>query len=252
MTIEHPDHQDVNRLGELPRPVREERRELYGREPEPGGTPGIIEQIPGTPRIEPPEPPLLPMPTDVRGQNISLRAAEETSIGLPGLNYLIQTTFDGRPINGNDWQQLGMITIAPNEDPAVLTATQSFVVPDGRIAIVRKITWTSNQVLALPSIVEGDLLEEVIPMFLKLGVSGFTQRTYSKIFQQEGNREVYAIGFPGETFDVTVTSNPDFIGSIVGYEPSFFIEMYGNLLDIRGREKQYEPANVYSLKGRLQ
>lgn len=256
MTIEHPDHQDVNTLGELPRQTREERREMYGKEPIELGPPGIIEQMPGSPRQMPPEPPLLPMPTDVRGQNIALQTAQNTPIGLPSVDYLVQTTFDARPINGNDWTFLNVLALDINGDVGapVLTQTLSFIVPDGRVAIVRNVSWTATQLLALPGNpgpVDRGQIDLFEPVSVSLAVSGFVQRTYERIFQQEGSRDVYAIGFEKESIDVTITFNPNFTGATIGYQPGFFVQMNGNLLDTRGREKQYEPANTYGSGGIL-
>jgi len=260
MTIEHPDHQDqpdiANRLGELPRQVREERRELYGKEPKSGGPEGIIELMPGAPRAMPPEPPLMPRPRDIRGANAALVSAQNAPIGLPSVDYLVQSTFDARPINGNDWQFFNVLALDINGDVGapVLTQTLRFTVPDGRVAIVRNIKWETTQLLAIPGNPEPSeigMVELFVPVFIALSVSGFVQRTYERVFQQEGEREVYAIGFEKETIDFTVTSNADFGGSTVGYQPAFFVEMYGNLLDTRGREKQYEPANQYGAGGVL-
>lgn len=255
MTIEHPDHADdhkpggVDVLGELPSRVRRERDETYEQEVKPLGPPGIVEAIPGTPLREIIEPPiLLPKPTDVRGQNRALFDAAGAPIGLPAVDFVIQTMFDARPINGNDWQFLNVVALDPNGDvgAAVQTATISFRIPEGRLAIIRHFKWTSNQVLVLPSPpAPGDDINLSIPVFMSLGISGFIQRGYERIFQQEGERDAYAIGFEKETIDFTATVNTDFTGSIVGYQPAFFVEMYGNLIDTRGREKQYEPANVY-------
>ncbi len=248
MTIEHEDHQDINALGELPFEVSEERRELYGEPPMEMGPPGIISDMPGSPRPTPPELPLMPRPRDVTGANRALIDARRAAIGTPTTDFLIQTMFSARPINGNDWQFFEMAILDPNGDVGVpvLAATVKFKVPDGRVAIIRNFKWTSNQVLVLPGPpAPGDPIDEFFPVSVSLGVSGFIQRTYERIFQQEGEREAYAIGFEKETIDVTVTFSNNFTGNTVGYQPTFFVEMYGNLLDTRGREKQYEPANEY-------
>ncbi len=249
MAIEHPDHQDINQgLGELPRQVRIQRREAYGRDPEPGGPPGIVSFIPGTPRPAPFEAPLMPRPRDVRGQNIALIEAANAPIALPQTDYVVQTTFDARPINGNDWQFHEIVVLDPNGDVGapVTIDTIRFTVPDGRVAIIRKMIWSSNQVLALPSDpAPGDTIADFIPVSIRLSVSGFTQRTYEQISEQQGERDVYAIGFEKETIDFTVKFNAGFSGSTVGFQPTYFVTLLGNLIDTRGREKQYEPANVY-------
>ena len=248
MAIEHEDHQGVNELGELPCEVREERGELYGDEPIDQGPPGIIQEIPGSPRPQPPEMPLMPRPRDVVGGQAALETARLAPVGTPTTDFLIQTTFDARPINGNDWQFFDVLALDPNGDfgSPILTATLSFTVPDGRVGIIRSFEWESTQVLALPGNPEpGDTAEDFSPVFVSLAVSGFVQRTYERIFQQEGERETYAIAFEKETIDVTITINPNYLGSTAGYQPGFFVEMYGNLLDTRGREKQNEPANEY-------
>lgn len=255
MAIEHPDHQDVNiGLGELPIQFREDRRELYEREPEPGGPPGIVLQIPGVSRVAPPVPPLMPSPRDVTGQNIALLDAARAPVGLPQSDFVVQTTFDARPINGNDFQFNRMAILDPNGDVGspITVATVRFTIPDGRVGIIRSMRWTSNQVLALPGAPEpGDTLADFSPVSVALGVSGFIQTTYEAIFEQQGAREVYAIAFEKETFDFTVKFNALFGGSTVGYQPTFFVTFEGNLIDTRGREKQYEPANTYGPGGLL-
>lgn len=250
MAIEHPDHQDINALGELPYETSEERRELYGDEVQDLGPPGIISDMPGSPRPPPPEMPLMPRPRDVEGANKALIDAQLAPAGLPHTDFLIQTTFDARPINANDFQFFNVLALDPNGDVGapVQTQTLRFIVPDGRVAILRHIKWTTTQILAIPGNpepAENGQVELFVPVFVALGVSGFIQRSYDRIFQQEGERNTYTLGFEKETFDITVTINTAFLGSIVGYQPAFFVEMYGNLLDTRGREKQYEPANEY-------
>ena len=248
--IEHEDHQDINELGELPYEVSEERRELYGEPPIELGPPGIISDMPGSPRPDPPQMPLMPRPRDVTGANAALFDARNAPIGTPTTDFLIQTTFDARPINGNDWQFFNVLALDINGDVGapVLTQTLRFTVPDGRVGIIRRFNWESNQILALPGQPEPadiGMIELFVPVFVTLAVSGFVQRTYERIFQQEGTRDCYAIAFEKETIDISVTFNSAFGGSTIGYQPAFFIEMYGNLLDTRGREKQYEPANEY-------
>lgn len=250
MTIEHEDHQDINGLGELPFQVREDRGETYGHEPIEQGPPGIIQEMPGAPRPQPPAMPLMPRPRDVAGSNYALETARTAKIGTPTTDFLIQTTFDARPINGNDWQFFNVLALDINGDVGtpVLSQRLSFTVPDGRVAIIRHFKWETNQILGIPGNIEpGDkgLIDEFVPVFVSLSVSGFVQRTYERIAQQEGERDAYAIGFEKETIDVTVTFSSNFSGSTVGYQPAFFVTMYGNLLDTRGREKQYEPANEY-------
>lgn len=256
MAIEHPDHQDVNALGELPQEVREERGELYTGEVYPQGPPGILEEIPGSARPMPLEPPLMPTPTDVRGQNIGLEQAQRTPMGLPAVDYLIQTTFDARPINGNDWTFLNVMALDVNGDigTPVLSQTLSFTVPDGRVGIIRNFSWTTTQLLAAaasPEPADLGMIELFEPVFVTLAVNGFVQRTYERIFSQEGERDCYAIAFEKETIDISVTFNSDFSGSTLGWQPGYFIQMNGNLLDTRGREKQYEPANQYGAGGIL-
>lgn len=255
MAIEHPDHQDVNSLGELPQETRQERGERYTGEVYPQGPPGILTEIPGAPRPAPLQPPLMPMPTDVRGQNAMLEQAQRTPIGLPSVDYLIQSTFDARPINGNDWTFLNVLALDVNGDVGtpVTSAVVSFKVPDGRVAIIRDFNWRSTQLLATPNgnIEPGEDISDYEPVFVTLSVSGFVQRTYERIYSQVGEREVYAIGFEKETIDVRVTFNPNWGGSTIGWQPGFYIEMNGNLLDTRGREKQYEPANEYGSGGVL-
>jgi len=248
VAIEHPDHQAVNSLGELPQQMREERRETYGQPPAPMGPPGIISDMPGTPRQAPPTPPIMPRARDIRGQNQSLVDAENAPFGLPSTDYLVQTVFDARPINANDFQFYEVAAIDPNGDVGgvILTATLRFTVPAGRVGVVRSIEWASNDVLPLPADpAPGSNIADFSPIFVALGINGFIQHTYERIFQQEGRREVYAIAFASETIDVTFTVNPSFVGSIVGWQPAYFLQMHGNLLDTRGREKQYEPANEY-------
>lgn len=255
MAIEHPDHQDVNLgLGELPLQTREGRRELYESEPEPGGPPGIIEQIPGVFRVAPPVPPLMPRPRDVRGQNIALLDAARAPSRAPSGDYLIQSTYDALPINGANFQFHEVVALDPNGDVGspVTSATISFVIPDGRVGVIRSMKWTSNQVLALPGDPEpGDTLVDFIPVSVALKVSGFVQTSYEQIFEQQGERAVYAIAFEKESFDFTVRFNSLFGGSTVGYQPSFFCTLQGQILMTRGREKVYETANTYGPGGLL-
>ena len=253
MAIEHPDHSDINALGELPYDVRRERGETYEGEVKPLGPPGVIEQIPGSPAppIEPP--PLMPKPHDISGQNAALVDTNLAPFGLPAVNFLVQTTYDARPINGNDFRHEDVVALEPAGDPPLTTAFVTFQVPPGRIAVLRRIQWTTNQLAEFSPIssTENNSVNPIAmaftsPVFIVLTVGGSIQRTYERIFRQESTEDVYAIAAENEFITLTVTINDDFSGTLPNqYSPNFIFNIYGNLLDTRGREKQYEPANEY-------
>ena len=244
--IEHEDHQD-NALGELPRSTRVNRREIYGREVPDLGPPGIVDYVPGNAPAPPLSPPSLPLPYDVERQNITFDEARRAPDGLPPVDFLVQSVFDARPINGNDFYDLQVIGINPNDDPPINSQSFSFTVPDGRLAILRRIEWTTTHLLAIPDINpnDGDDITNISPVFFTWDISTAVQPTYEKIFQQEGILDVYGIAFEKEKITIKVTSNPSFSGDITNYQPNFFVKLYGNLINTQGREKQYEPANKY-------
>ena len=256
--MDHEDHNgdhaqpDLARgLGELPYDVRRERRETYEQEVKPVGPPGIITEIPGQPPGEIIEPPvIIPRPTDVEGQNVALIDTESAPFGLPAVNFLVQTTYDARPINGNDFRFENVVALEPGGDPPLTSASVTFTVPPGRIAVLRRIAWTTN-ILAETSPISStengpNAIETTQIVFVRLTVAGSIQRTYEKIFRQQSDEDVYVIAAENEEIILTVEINPDFNGTTPNqYSPNFTFYMYGNLLDTRGREKQYEPANEY-------
>ena len=253
MAIEHEDHSDAHSvgLGELPYEVRQTRGETYEEEVKPQGPPGVVRHVPGS-RVRPqiPVPPLMPTPSDVRGQNVALKDTEIAPFGLPATNFLVQTTFDARPINGNDWRHENVILLTPQADPPVNTGTVPFTVPPGRIAIIRDFEWQTDDPIAIDPIsnpaTQNNMIELTQPYSVALRVAGSIQRTYERIFRQEGTETVYAIAQENELIEVIVTINPDYGGTLPNaYSPMITIKMHGNLLDTRGREKQYEPANEY-------
>lgn len=255
--MDHPDHPDgqpslERGLGELPFDVRRERDETYEQEVKPMGTPGILTEMPGEPAREIIEPPImLPSPADVRGQNVALIDTEAAPFGLPAVNFLVQSTYDARPINGNDWRFEDVVALDPAGDPPVTSASVTFTVPPGRIAVLRRISWVTNQLALFAPISatdngDPDAMAFTSIVFVRLTVSGSIQRTYEKIFRQQSDEDVYVIAAENEKIILTVEENPDFSGTTPNqYGPNFTFYMYGNLLDTRGREKQYEPANEY-------
>ena len=233
-------------MGELPRNVRLPRRELYNREAVEQGPPGVLEEIPGAPQPQPPEPPMLPSIADVRGQNQGVLDSNSIPYGLPQTGYVVQSTYDARPINGNDFQFLDFTALSLVADPPVTRGEVKFIVPPGRVAVLRRINWTSPGAVGLPGFDEVSTIEQLSPVFIQFAISGSVQTTYERIFAQEGSREVYAIAGENESIEFRVILNPEFSGvlppsTVLGY----FVEFYGNLIDTRGRERQYETANQY-------
>ena len=246
--MEHPDHKQngAGFLGELPRELRQERRELYQDEPPIQPPPGILREIPGAPRYVPAPPPLMPSIRDVRGSGAALRDAQNAPIGLPAVDFLVQTTFDARPINGNDFQWFNLGYLEPVGDPPAVDFSEvSFEVPRGRLAIVRNIKWWPSQILAVPGLGSGGTINYASPFFVTLYVSGAVQTSYERIYQQMGERKTYAIAFEREFITVRYTLNPDWTEGFGQYNPDIYTIISGNLIDSRGREKQYEPANQY-------
>lgn len=242
-------------LGELPQELRRERGELYDKEPRPQGPPGIINEIPGTRAPEIPPPPALPSARDVgRGQR-ALDSAENAMIGLPPVAFLVQSTFDARPINGNDWQRFGFFTLDIGGDPPGNSNPVDliFTVPRGRVGIIRRFEWEPDTYLALSGPGQPATQEEMddgtrnfaSPFFVRLIVAGSIQTSYESIYQQAGQRECYAIAAERDQIILRFQFNSNFIGSVTSYFPNITAKMYGNLLDTQGREKQYEPANQY-------
>lgn len=255
MAIEHEDHQQGNQpggLGELPYQVRRERGETYENEVQPLGPPGVVTEMPGTPaQIPQPPPPMMPQPTDVRGQNVALVDTNLAPFGLPAVNFLVQTTYDARPINGNDFRFENVLAIGPGEDPPVDSASVTFTVPPGRIAVLRRVVWIAHTIAPFSPISTTENGPEAINttsiVFARLQVAGTIQRTYERMFRQEGDETVYVIAAENEQIIFSIFSNPDYSGTTPNqYDgANWSVYFYGNLLDTRGREKQYEPANEY-------
>jgi len=247
--IEHDDHKGINSgLGELPPSIRRERGETYEGDVFPQGPNQFLTQIPGS-QSPPNEPtPMMPSISDVRGQNLALDEAQKTPFGLPAVDFLVQTTFDARPINGNDFQFFNLAVIDPDGDVGapVLFADATFTVPQGRIAILRNIEWFPNE-LFTPAITIDPASTTIIdtsPVFITLFVAGAIPITYEAIYEQQGERPCYFIAQENETIVMRVTRSSPAL--VYAYPPhAFFMKMTGNLLQSRGREKIFEPANQY-------
>lgn len=259
MSIEHPDHDQGERLGELPVERRIYRRENYGQRPVPPGPPGMVREVPGLRQDVPPvpTPPVLPRPLDVRRSQSAFAESQSLPSGLPSSDFVVQTTFDARPINGVDFQIQRAIAIEPLDDPPVASGTNFFEVPRGRVAIIRRIQFQASEIIAqepLDSSFNNDPfnVELTQPLFVGITVAGVVPFGYDAIFRQAWDEPTYLILGPGERLELFVSQSFAYSGTLpAGYAPTVFFNIYGNLLQTRGRERAYEPANQYTTGDRL-
>lgn len=224
------------RLGELPADLRRERGEVFAR-PASVGVPGVT----------------VPRPIDVETSSRALEQAADVPLGSTPSRHLIQSTFDARPINANDWQAHLSVFLQPNYDPAVLTDTAQFVVPDARVAILRRMRWFSSDYLFINRQLNTLYYGEASPTFIELSVQSRVQTTYTsgQLQAQEGDLPVYAIANEGEVIQVRGTSDDLGDGIPSDWEVRVFFILSGNLLVNTGKETQYEPSNVQLEDGML-
>lgn len=240
------DDYERQQLGELPVHRSRERREVYTQTPDAPlyGQPGAEVTV--------------PRPIDVALQNRALREAQRAPASAPQRDFVVQSTFDARPINGQDFQMQGFFGLDIGGDPPS-TATPvdlTFTVPSGAIAILRNFAWDADSYLAvmnpgqpLDQMEADEMLAGSSPYRVTLLVAGSIVRTYGPIYQQVGQRDCYAVA--GETekiilrFQQNVAAFSNAGNDATGYNPTISAAMYGNLLKSRGRATPYEPANEY-------
>ncbi len=236
-------------LGELPED-RGLRRPGAGWATGAGGGRGGVAPIPRGHRAGGPV--SVPTPADVisafQRAGEALEAPEEPS-PYP-LSYVVQTTFDARPINANDWQFVGTPQqLALGADPPINTALFEFTVPEARTAVIRGFEWRLDDPLVITSALDREGGGQTFsPIAVRLQVQGNGQVTYGDIEEQEGRREAYAIANANEIIRVridgivTISNLP-----VSTWGPLVWVLMHGNLLSQKGRETQFEPANSWPL-----
>lgn len=242
------DDLEADQLGELPVSRSRERRETYSDERDAPlyGQPGAQVDIPA--------------PRDVEQQNRAYERASDAPASPVYVDYVVQSTFDGRPINGVDFQHQAFFGLDIGGDPPgnPNPVDVTFQVPAGRIGIIREFRWRADTILATtfpgqPEFPEDfdQFLAGSSPYRLGLLINGQVVRTYDRIFEQAGHRTCYAIAGESQTITLRFQANTDFVGSLAGYFPSISVVMRGNLLQSRGREQIFEPANRYVAGDRL-
>lgn len=240
------DDLEAEQLGELPIGVARERRETYDdrRDAPLYGEPGA--------QVD------MPAPRDVQQQNRAFERATDAPAAEVYVDYVVQSTFDARPINGVDFQHQAFFGLDIGGDPPgnPNPVDVTFQVPAGRIGIIREFRWFADTILATtfpgqPSFPEDfdDFLRQSSPFRLGLLINGQVVRTYDQIFQQSGRRTCYAIAGESQSITLRFQANTDFVGTgpnpLASYFPSISVVMRGNLLQSRGREQIFEPANRY-------
>ena len=222
-------------LAELPAPLRRERGDDYARPVV--GAPGVMQ----------------PRPHDVERAYGALESAAGAPLGSTPSRHLVQSMFDALPINANNWQARRSVLLTPNGDPAVNTATAEFVVPEARVAILRRMQWYQSDYLFISRGLTTLYYGEASPTFVELSVQGSVQRTYSSadMQAQQGDVPLYVIANEREVIQVRATSDDLGDGIPSDWEVRVFWILTGNLLVNTGKETQYEPSNEQLESGML-
>lgn len=230
------DELEAMQLGELPAGAARERREVYTdrRDAPLYGQPGA--------RVD------VPHIIDVRRANEAAAAAQRAPAARFHADYVVQTTFDARPINGADWRAEDLLVLAPGNGTAPVNHDfLTFIVPSGRVAILRRVSWEVVADVLVPQTVSYNTprprLAESQPMWVSVSVGGSVLFTYDQMFGQAGDEDLYAIAGEREQIVVGVHKNLDVAPD--AWSPNILVRMYGNLLDVNGRQKNFAPANRY-------
>lgn len=268
MAIEHEDHRDG--LGELPYDRRRVRRETYDREPPPSNLPGGAQGFRGPGTL--PQPPTMPGPADVASADSAFQSTlGAPAVEAPGICYGVDVTWNARPVNAQDWRWLESLdfTARPGEAPNPPTRIATFTVPDGWIGILRRVQiqpeigfFVENAATKVdPDFSDEDNPFGELPYLLFIRAAGSVLPGFSQPLSSTGaladrpiafswmfDSELWALADEQRTFEVVITQNTD---TAVELQPlanrHVHVTMWGTLLQRRGREIQYEPANVQSL-----
>lgn len=275
MSIEHPDHKSGKRrpgqprtgLGELPQQRRRTRRETYDREPaETGVPPGTARGFDGRP-VPPPQPPAMPLPTDVERSQAALRDAQDTPQGRVPIGYGVQVTWNARPINATDFRWYEAIRFkTANGGPAINTGVVRYQVPRGYVGILRYVTGMPSDLFASD---HGPLISD--PAFPFSGdTNPFGEASFLPVIKAGGNTiggfaesmpnatgtfanlgiayaepletEIWALADEEEFFEVQVSINT--VKHSTGLDTFYNVALWGTLLQRTSRELQFEPSNL--------
>lgn len=259
-------------LGELPGPLRYERGEVYrerapgeGQGGMPGQTPGGYPAGPGSAGI--PEPPSPPYQGDVTRQSaIEQGGFDGLPSRAPALDHGVNVTYPAQPINSIGLYHMGMAYLSNPNDAIFAQPRDSayFVVPEGYVAVVRRITWYPTEPVAIDIPTPIDDVNQ-IPWYAfqarPIRNGTFVQLPQSSVFgsddlgstyqrfvldfwhSQEGDVPVYLLGRSGDEIGINFITSDDF-AIPDNYQSYIICEFFGELLPDRGRELPLEPSNV--------
>jgi len=254
------------RMGELPGPLLDERGEAFRRAPRnPSTVPGAPGGFPSTPDSPQPVPaPFPPYQGDVAAQSALDQGAGQIPLFSPPRGFDVTVTYPAQPINSIALSQEAITYLSVADDPQTLINTAQFVVPEGFIAVVRRIRWFPSNLLlitpSLPADPEDFSTAAFNTIFLRNGslvgqprfnVTGIDPETgdgstfYTPVdfyVDQIGDKKTYILGNPGDVIAARFVTGEDYAGGS-DYTAGIYVTFEGELLVTQGRELPFEPSN---------
>lgn len=221
-------------LGDLPRPIAEERGERYVRDAQgvtqPGSVPGSPSQV-----------------ADVVGRQQEIKRYVEThdvSKRAPPLLFEVQSTYDSRPVQGSDFHASACAEIEFEDTPTTFDPVRvDFLVPDNKIAVLRKFRYTVS-----PTPI-GLVTEGICWLQSDLFIEDSIVRDYNGMVlpvAMDRPFDTFVIVDERDTISLVLSKvsatvlSTDFIGEILGVQ----FELYGNLILKTGIPKEFQIANA--------
>jgi len=255
------------RMGELPGPLLDERGEAFRKAPRnPSTVPGAPGGFPATPDGSQPAPvPFPPYQGDIAAQSALDQGSGQIPLFSPPREFDVTVTYPAQPINSIALSQEAVTYLSTADDPVITLNTAQFVVPEGFIAVVRRIRWFPTNLLiinaaspAAPDDFTSDAFHTVftrngslvgIPRYNVTGNApgtGTGADFYTPVDfyrEQIGDKKTYILGNPGDVIAARFNTGFDYAGGFTGYTTLINVTFEGELLVTQGRELPFEPSN---------
>lgn len=196
------------------------------------------------------------VPVDMRNNAAARAAAAAAQIGSPQLDFDVRSVYDSRPVQGRDFNQWFFFSTEGGGTVPGTFFLQSFVVPTGYVAVVRRIMFrTSNANYTGPYQNEmtvlrngAQVMPEVLPFVPFNPVDGEAAPLETIPISDGESFDLFLIADEGDTVGVRLFSSdgdPD-----VSDEFQYFLGFYGQFLLKTGVPAAFQIANQAGVKGK--
>ena len=229
-----------NELGELPLGIQIERNEFSQNDADAVPVTAVPVTPMGTPRPG-------GIPSDIKALDTALGDGSGV-LGSPVIPASVTSTYDARPVNGQDWKATTVGLLAGDGDgaPAEQTLTISQQVPAGFTGVLRGFQFTPKMIPEIP-------LESLTNEFFDLTrvtilVNGIVQQDYNQLkfgAIMDRPQEVFIVAGELQIISMEVVFSASFIRSqsILPVETTpVLLQLYGNNLLTRGLPTPFEIA----------